>query len=261
MRTLRVFWFAFKTTLQTRFEYRVDLLLGLLGSLGWQSAGLATVWIVLHNSGGDLAGWSPAQIGLLFGLTGMVQGCSELLFNHIWWTPIYVLRGQFDRLLVYPVPQLPFFLVTSPELHSFGNLGMGLVVFTVALFKLGLSPLWLLGLPFWVLCGSLVHSSLLVLAGAAVLRVKGNAAQFFWLTNALLANSRYPLPVYPAWVQGLLLVFVPLATANFIPASALLGRLSLWQGLLIPLSAAAVFVALAWSAWEASMRRYESSGS
>jgi ABC-2 type transport system permease protein len=260
-RSVRVLWFTFKTTLQTRFEYRVDLMMGLLGSFGWQAAGLATLWVVLFQKQGDLAGWSPAQIGLIFGLTGMVQGCSELCFNHIWWTPVYVIRGQFDRLLVYPVPQLPFFLISSPELHAFGNLGVGLAIFSACLRHLGLSHGYLAALPYWVVCGSLVHSSLLVLAGSLVLRIKGNAHQFFWLTNAVLSNSRYPLPVYPGWVQGLLLLAVPIATANFIPASAVLGRIPLWQGLLFPGLAAAVMVSLAWTAWERSMQHYESSGS
>ena len=186
MRLHRVLWLAFKTTLQTRFEYRADLVLGLLGSFGWQCAGLASIWVVLHqSSSGSLAQWSPLQIGLIFGLTSMIQGCSELLFNHIWMTPVYVIRGQFDRLLCYPVPNLPFFLVTSPELHALGNLASGAVIFGTCIVKLGLSPWALLAAPFWVLCGSLVHTSLLVLSGSVVVRIKGNAHQFFWLTNAM----------------------------------------------------------------------------
>jgi len=261
MRTARVLWHAFRTTLQTRLEYRMDLLLGLLGSFGWQAAGLASLWVVLHQQPGALAGWQPLEIGLIFGLTAMVQGTSELLFNHIWWTPVYVVRGQFDRLLCYPVPQLPFFLMTSPELHALGNIVGGAALFTASLLKLGLSPWALLGLPWWALCGSLIHTSLLVLAGSVVLRVKGSAYQFFWLTNAVLQNSRYPLGVYPAWVQGVMLLAVPVATANFLPASALLGRQPLWLGILAPAAAAAAMAALAWWSWERAMQGYESSGS
>lgn len=262
MRLHRVLWLAFKTTLQTRFEYRVDLLLGLAGSLGWQLAGMASIWVVLHQSGGGhLAQWRPIEIGLIFGLTTMIQGCSELFFNHIWWTPVYVIRGQFDRLLCYPVPNLPFFLVSCPELHALGNLGCGAVIFAACVVKLGISAWALFALPFWVLCGSLVHTSLLVLSGSLVLRIKGNAQQFFWLTNAMLGNSRYPLVVYPAWVQTLLLVVVPLGVANYLPASALLGRWPLWQAFAAPLLAAAIMVSLAWWAWDKAFQGYESTGS
>jgi ABC-2 type transport system permease protein len=261
MRTLRVHWLAFKTTLQTRFEYRADLVLGLLGSFGWQFAGLSVIWVLLHSAGGELAGWKPVELGLIFGLTAMIQGTSELVANHIWWTPIYVVRGQFDRLLCYPVRPLPFFLVSCPELHALGNLGGGLLVFSYCAMQLGLSPLVWLGLPWWVACGSLIHTSVLVLSGAAVLRVKGNSYQFLWMTNALLGSSRYPLGVYPGWVQGLLLVVVPFSTANYLPASALTGRLPWWQGAGLPGLAALVCVSISWWAWDRAFLGYESTGS
>lgn len=261
MRELRVLWRAFRTTLQTRLEYRADLALGLAGSLGLQASSLGLLWVLLHASGGALGGWKPAEIGVLYGMTAMVQGTSELFFNHIWWTPTYVIRGQFDRLLVYPVRSLPFFLVTCPELHALGNLSGGLCLTLAFGRAAGLPPWGLLGLPLWVACGSLVHTSVLVLAGAVTVRVKGAYNQLFWLTNTLLQNSRYPMSVYPVAVQGLLLVCVPLAVASWVPASALSGRLPLWPALLAPPLAAAVMVALAWKAWDKAFEGYESSGS
>jgi ABC-2 type transport system permease protein len=219
------------------------------------------LWVVLHASGGTLAGWTPSQIGVLYGFTAMVQGTSELFFNHIWWTPTYVVRGQFDRLLVYPVRSLPFFLMTCPELHALGNLTGGLAL-TIAFGRsAGISAWGLLGLPLWVACGSLIHTSALVVAGAATVRVKGAYNQLFWLVNTLLQNSRYPLSVYPSAVQGLLLVCVPLAVASFIPVSGLTGRLPLWPALVAPPVAAAAAVAVAWKTWDAAFLAYESTGS
>ncbi len=261
MREPRVLWRAFKTTLQTRLEYRVDLALGLLGSLGMQAASLGLLWVVLNASGGTLAGWKPDQIGVLYGLTAMVQGASELFFNHIWMAPVYIVRGQFDRLLVYPVRALPFYLVTSPELHAFGNLGGGLAL-TLAFGHLaGFSPWALLGLPLWVACGCLVHTSLLVLAGAATVSIQGGYFQLYWLVNTLLQSSRYPLPVYPWVVQALMLTLAPLAVATFLPAGALAGRLPWTAAILGPPVAAALMVALAWWVWDKAFESYESTGS
>lgn len=261
MREPRILWKAWITTLQTRLEYRVDLALGLAGALGMQAAGLGMLWVVLSRHGGDLAGWKPVEIGVLFGLTAMIQGVSELFFNHVWWTPTYIVRGQFDRLLVYPVRALPFFLVTCPELHALGNIGGGLLLVLAFGHAAALSPWGLLGLPLWVVCGSLVHTAVLVLASTVVVRVKGSYNQLFWLTNTLLQNSRYPLSIYPAVVQGLLLVLVPFGLASFVPVSALSGRLPLALALLAPPLAAAVMVGLAWWAWDKAFQGYESTGS
>jgi len=261
MRELRVLWRAFRTTLQTRLEYRVDLVFGLLGALGMQAASLGMLWVVLHASGGTLAGWRPSQIGILYGMTAMVQGTSELFFNHIWWAPTYIVRGQFDRLLVYPVRSLPFFLVTCPELHALGNLGGGLVLTVLFGHAAGISPWAMLGLPLWIICGSLVHTSLLVMAGAVTVRIQGSYFQLYWLINTMLQNSRYPMPVYPSVVQGLMLTLVPLGVATFIPVAALSGRLPLVLAIAAPPFAALVMVTLAWTIWDKAFEGYESTGS
>jgi ABC-2 type transport system permease protein len=261
VRELRVLWRAFKTTLQTRLEYRVDLALGLTGALGMQAASLGMLWVVLHASGGTLAGWKPAEIGVLYGLTTMVLGTSELFFNHIWMAPVYIIRGQFDRLLVYPVRSLPFYLVTSPELHSLGNLGGGLALTVYFGHAAGLSPWALLGVPVWVLCGSLVHTSLLVMAGAVTVSIQGGYFQLYWLINTMMQNSRFPLPTFPAAIEGLLLTFVPLGVATFVPMSSLTGRMPMAWALLAPPLAAFVMVSLAWRIWDKAFEGYESSGS
>ena len=260
MRELRTLWIAFRTTLQTRLEYRADLALGLLGSMGMQAASLGMLWVVLHTRS-DLAGWKPAEIGVLFALTAMIQGTSELFFNHVWWTPAYVIRGTFDRLLVYPVRSLPFFLLTCPELHALGNIGGGTALLLLFGHEAGLSAWGLLLVPLWVLCGSLVHTSILVLCASAVLRMKGGQFQLFWLTNTMMQNSRFPVSIYPSAVQGLLLVLLPLGVSTYLPVSALTGRLPWGLALAGPPLAAATFTCLAFWAWERAFRGYESSGS
>ncbi len=241
MSELRSYYHAFRTTLQTRLEYRVDFVLGLLGALGLQASSLGMLWVVLYKHG-DLAGWKPAEIGVLFSLNVMVQGCSELFFNHVWWTPAYVMRGTFDRLLVYPVRSLPFFLLTCPELHALGNLGGGFVLLLLFGHAAGI-PAWSLAfVPLWVACGSLIHTAVLVLCASVVLRMRGGQFQLFWLTNTMLQNSKYPLSIYPSAIQGLLLIVVPLGAANFLSVSALTGRLPLSVALAAPPALAAVFV-------------------
>lgn len=257
LRTLR---HLFLTTLQTRLEYRVDLMLGLAGSLGMQAASLGLLWVVLQTRH-DLTGWQPNEIGCLYALTSMVLGCSELFFNGIWWAPTYVQRGQFDRLLVYPARNLPFFLLLSPELHALGNLCGGFVLLLYFGHQAAL-PLWgLAGLPLWIACGSLIHTAILVMAGSVSIRSRGGHYQLYWLTNTLLQNSRFPITIYPFLIQGLLLVLLPLGLANFVPISALTGRLPLWIALVAPPAAAAIMVSLAWWAWDKAFEGYESTGS
>jgi ABC-2 type transport system permease protein len=91
--------------------------------------------------------------------------------------------------------------------------------------------------------------------------VRGGQFQVFFLTNTLLANTRYPVSIYPVAVRLLLLVFLPLAAASYLPVSALSGRLPWIWALLGPPLAALVFGALSWSIWNWAFRSYESTGS
>ncbi len=251
---------AFNAALQTKLEYRADFVLGLTGAIGFQAASLGMLSVLLHSTE-LLGGWRGPEILLLFGLTALTQGLSELFFNHIWYVPLYVVRGQFDRLLTYPVSTLPFFLVTSPELHAFGNLIAGLTLFSVGAIKLGLPwTVWAL-LPWWAVCGCLIHTAVLTLCGALSFKIVGSYGQHYWVSNALLQASRYPLNIYPRFMQGLLLVLLPFGLINYVPASALTQRLPLALAIIAPALAAALCVSVAWTAFNHGLRYYESSGS
>src|SRR5687767_15653039 len=153
------------TALKARTEYRVDFLVGVLTALSMQLASFAFFWVIFERAP-TLGGWSPAEVLFLFGLTALVLGLAEATFNGIWWLPWYILDGQIDRVLVYPVNSLGFVLLTRPELHSLGNMSAGAVTLGVA-WSLAPPPLWTLALvPVWVVCGAAVYTAVLVLMGA-----------------------------------------------------------------------------------------------
>src|ERR1019366_1803368 len=157
-----MYWMAFNTSLQAKLEYRVHFILGVVTSCMLQLAALGMLWIVLNQTK-DLNGWTPEQLLLLFGVTAASLGTSELFFNHIWMLPYYVVMGELDRLLTYPVDSLYFLLITRPELHAFGNLVTGFTLATIALLRLH-APWydWAL-LPVFIICGSLTYTSALVI--------------------------------------------------------------------------------------------------
>ena len=64
MKNLKLYWLAFNTSLQAKFEYRVDFLLGILTSCMLQLSALAQLWIIFHQTHG-LNGWMPDQVILL----------------------------------------------------------------------------------------------------------------------------------------------------------------------------------------------------
>jgi ABC-2 type transport system permease protein len=248
------------TALKARTEYRVDFLVGVLTALSMQLASFAFFWVIFERAP-SLGGWSPADVLFLFGLTALVLGLSEATFNGIWWLPWYLLDGQFDRVLVYPVNSLGFVLLSRPELHSLGNIFAGAVTLTVA-WSLATPPLWTLALvPIWVACGAAIYTSVLVLMGALTFKLVGPWSTHLLAVHHLLNAARYPASIYPRWLGALILFVLPFGAAIYFPADFLRGQGSVWVAMLAPPVAAVVSIAVAWLCWNLGIRSYQSTGS
>jgi len=248
------------TALRARAEYRVDFLVGVLTATSMQLAAFAFFWIVTSHAPG-LGGWSSGEVLALFGLTAMVLGLSEGLLNGIWWLPWYVIDGQLDRLLVYPVKSLVFVLLSRPELHSLGNFTAGAVTFGVA-WSMMAAPTWALVLvPLWVVCGAVIYTAALVMIGSVLLKASGPWNTPMLSIHHLLNAARYPASVYPRWLNVLILFVLPFGAAIFFPVSFLRGDGSLFVALAAPPVAAAASAIAAFFVWELALRGYQSTGS
>jgi ABC-2 type transport system permease protein len=251
---------AFRAALLAKLEYRADFVVGMLTSLLLQLAALSFLLIVFRNAP-SLAGWSGPEVVFLFGMTAVTLGTSELLFNHIWLLPQYIVSGDLDRLLMYPVHSLLFFLVTRPELHAFGNLLTGVSLVVGSLLTLH-APfyVWLLA-PLWCVCGSLIYTSLLVVFGSLSFKLLGPYSHYLMVPHNLLQATRYPLAIYPSWLFYSLLVVVPFGGIHFLPASFVFGKeLGVWRLLTPPAGAALCMLEAQWF-WNWGLRHYESTGS
>lgn len=258
--TIQLYWAAFNTSLQAKFEYRLDFFLGILTSCMLQLSALFMLSVIFHQTP-SLNGWLPNQVILLFGMTACALGLSELFFNQIWFLPGYIVMGDLDRLLTYPVNSLYFLLITRPELHSFGNLATGVILTSIALVHLNASwYAWALS-PLFALCGCLIYTAVLVIFGSLSFRFVGPSVTNLSMANILLNSTRYPVSIYPKMVQLILMVLLPYGAFHYLPACLLLGKeINPWMILITPLSALFLF----WEAgrfWRWGLNQYESTGS
>lgn len=258
--SLRVYAQAYSASLQAKLEYRADFAIGVVTSMMLQAAGLSLLWIVLRAAP-SLDGWTAPQVLYLFGMTAACLGGSELFFNQIWLLPSAIVMGDLDRLLTYPVRALPFFLLTRPELHAFGNVLTGFAYVTTSLVWLG-APwyVWLAAPLFW-LCGMLVYTAVLVWFGCLSFRFLGPQLSSMMVAHNLLQATRYPLGAYPRWVRLALLVLFPFGAFHYVPGRIFFGHGAPLIGLLGAPLAAAVTMWLAQRAWNLGLASYESTGS
>jgi ABC-2 type transport system permease protein len=258
--SLNVYWAAYKFSLLQKMEYRVDFVLGVGTAMMLRLSQLAIQYAILHQAG-DLNGWNMSQVVFLSGLTALALGVSELFFNNIWMVPYYVVMGDLDRLLVYPVKTLPFLLISNPVIHSFGNILIGAFLACAALQINHIPTHQWLWIPFWALFGGLLYTACLVLAASLSFKMVGPFGHHLFFVHQLLSANQYPLSVYPAFMGILLTFILPFALVVYLPGGWIFGKFAdPWCALLGPL--AALFMGVfAWKAWGWGVRRYESTGS
>lgn len=259
MGELGIYFKAFRCMLATRFEYRTDVVLSLLGSVFYQLGPLA-LYAVIATQVPTMDGWTAPQVLFLFGLWAFALGISELLFDRVWYVGNMVNDGTFDRLLVYPVETLPFCLVTEPQIHAVGNFLCGCAMLAYAGHALAFAWwTWLL-LPFWGLCGAVIYSGLLVIFCTILIVLPGKGVDVAWLVQQSSNATRFPLSVFPGPVRFTLLYVLPLGAYHYLPGLWLFHGGSAAGGLLVPPAAALLVAAVAWFVWETALNHYESTG-
>jgi ABC-2 type transport system permease protein len=258
--SFRVYLAVYKAALLQKMEYRVDFALGVVTAMMLRLSSLAFLLVVLHQAT-TLSGWTSSQVIFLSGLTAMVLGFSELFFNNVWMVPYYIVMGDMDRLLVYPVKTLLFLLISNPVVHAFGNLLVGAALAFGALYLNHVPFDQWLWVPLWAVCGCLIYTSCLVIAASLSFKFVGPYSHNLFFVHQLLSANQYPLSIYPPWLEIAITVLLPFGAAIYLPGGWMFGKFSNpWCALVGP-AAAFVFVWIAFRAWEWGLKRYESTGS
>ncbi len=177
----------------------------------------------------------------------------------------YIVRGDFDSILIRPYPSL--FVLAS---RNFAVARLSYVVQGVAVMAISVGHLLAKGVLNWVGVGHLVLSCLwtavlfcavgIATSAAAFIIVRIEELQVF-TQNATSTATLYPIEMYPSWLRCLLLYCIPVGVGNYIPVKYLLGKGGTWLNLAAPAAAGLLSLAVAVKLWHMGEARYHSTGS
>ena len=238
----------------------------MLAASGFVVSGLDFVGIwIMFTTVDSLGGFGLAEIGFLYGATGLGLAFADLFVGRIERLGQMIRLGKLDTMMVRPIP-----LLAQVCADEFALRRIARVVQTGLIFGFG----------SWYVDWSLPKAGL-----AAVMVVSGSVIFFsvfigfaclqFWTSDASeVANAftyggntvtQYPLTVFPREVVTGLTFLVPLAFVNWYPALYILDRpdpfgFPAWLQFASPL-AAVLLGALAMLTWRTGVRHYTSTGS
>jgi ABC-2 type transport system permease protein len=262
---LRVWRRLVAARIRADWQYRTSFLLFLLSQT--LIAGLDLLVIAaIFGQVDSLAGWSGAEVALLFGLAGVGFGLADLLISQVELASWHIKQGTFDLFLLRPVPTLVHLSASEFALRRVGRVIQPMIVLGIALV---VAPIeWsaevVLLVPVTILSGVAIFGSVWVATSSLAFwtiesQEFGNAFTY----GGGLAGQ-YPIDVLATWLQRLFTFLVPIAFVAYVPASRMLGR----EPVGVPSSAAwatpavaAASVLVARSLWGLAVRHHRSTGS
>lgn len=256
MNQLRVLWTFFRIGAMNELAYRVNFITQFFQaflSLGLALGGLAIVF----NQTDTLAGWHPAELTALVGIYVLVGGLISLVIQPSMQRFMEDIRlGTLDFMILKPEDAQFLISVRQIEIWKLLDVGLGCAVLIVALVQLGTQIGLLQAAAFGValLAGAtIVYSFWLILATSAFWFVK--TENILVIFQAMYQAGRWPVTIYPPWLQGILTFLVPIAFAVTVPAQALTGRLTSQTLILAVVLAVGLFLGSRWF-WRFGIRFY-----
>src|SRR3954447_5773682 len=164
----------------TALTYEADFWIGILGVALTHGVGVIFVWTLFLRVP-QVAGWSVWEVAVLYALSIIPRGLTELLCDGQWQLRQLINRGEFDRLLVRPMSPAIQVITQFSSIHGIGSVVLGSVVLGRALSSLELT--W--GVESWLLL------ALTLLSGTVLMSALNYATncQGFWDSGA---SSSFP---------------------------------------------------------------------
>lgn len=242
--------------LMTELEYRANFWVQLLQSTLAMVTSLGRLGIIFYHTD-SLGGWQPDQLLALVGVYFVVLGLVNLVIQPSMQRLMQDVRqGTLDFVLTKPEDAQLILSVRQIEIWKVMDGLVGVIVLGVALARLRSTISMTEALAFVValLAGAaIVYSFMLVLATLSFWFVR--TENLLVIFQSMYEAGRWPVGIYPQWLQFTLTSLVPIAFAVTVPAEALTARLTT-QTLLLAVGLAIVLLALSRWFWTFGVKHY-----
>jgi ABC-2 type transport system permease protein len=252
--------------IRSQLQYRLSFALNLAGAALISFLDFAAILVIFHRVDA-LAGWSAAEVALLYGVSSLSFALTDLVIGHLDLLPTMIRQGEFDLVLVRPLGSLLQVVASDFALRRLGKALQGTVVLVVALVLLDVdwTPSRATMLVVMLVAGSAIFAGVWIVFATIA----------FWLVDSHeVANSftyggnflaQYPVNVFGAWLRRFVLFLVPIGFVAYLPSLYVLGKedpLGLPRALQFASPLVALATALvAATVWRVAVRRYRSVGS
>ncbi|MDD5897930.1 MAG: ABC-2 family transporter protein [Clostridia bacterium] len=257
---LKIYWMLKKQYLKTQMEYRLNFCLMMIAGVVIRTLFMAITYIIF-NSIPSIGGYDRNEVFLMFALFFISEGLGGIFYEGLWSIPSMAHNGELDMMLVRPVSPLVQILSNGFGLQGIGTLALGITALLLSSAQIAwFRSVLYLCLPVFILLGMVVRLSSYLLSASHVffLRV-GDRANVTYTLNSLGGYARYPVSIYPGWMQAVLFTIIPYGFIGYLPVCMMKNGSTLAGMAGIALAAGLLFW-LARTVFYQGLKRYESMG-
>ncbi len=242
---LRLVWVFLRVGVLNEIQYRVNFFVQILQTLIALATGLVVLSLVFEYAD-SLNGWSQPELLVVMGVHFLIGGVVKMfiqpnmmrLMDEIGQGTLdYTLTKPENAQLLVSVRELQFWQIVD-VLTGLVVLGWGLVSLQASMTAVNMASFLLM----LFLGITLMYSFWLMIATVTFWVIRVGNIVLIW--QSLYQAGRWPVSIYPGWLQLVLTFLVPVAFAVTIPAETFTGRSSLGlMGFAVGLTAVLFFIA------------------
>jgi ABC-2 type transport system permease protein len=256
MRFLQLFLIYLRIGLLYELQYRANFWIQ-LGKSGLNLVVALAGVAVIYGHTEDLNGWEPAELVCLLGIFVLMTGVLGVVVRPSMEKLIEDVRdGNLDFTLTKPEEAQVLVSISQVRVWQMIDVFLGPAVSIAALTWLGrgvsLPQAAIFALTL-VAGTAILYSFWLILATISFWFIR--IENIFMIFHSLYDAARWPVTIYPGWLQAALTFLVPVTFAVTVPAEALVGRLRP-EYLALTIGLALVLLVVSRLFWRVGVRHY-----
>jgi ABC-2 type transport system permease protein len=232
-----------------------------LASLLLQGVGYIFLWVVFRQLP-VVAGWTLPEVVIVYAMIYVTEGCVAFFCEGFWGLSWIRHRGDFDAILLRPVPAIIQVAVSTVGLNWIFGILLGLVMISRSIDQLAIdwTPARIVGALVLFVSAALLRASTVIISASIGLWIESPFNPFLMTVHSFSNFARFPLTIYGRWLNLTLTFLVPFGFVSYYPVCWLLGKAPFaWAGLLTP-AVALLFFATGVFLFHRGLRQYEGSG-
>jgi ABC-2 type transport system permease protein len=259
-------WALVRASIRGEMQYRANFLIEVAFGLVYQTLGFVFVWVVLGQFE-SLGGWSLNEVTLLYGIQLSGHALWALAFTRMLAIDEMVRQGDFDQMLLRPLPTMLQFMFGGFRIATLGDVAGAAVLLSVGLANTNIdwSPAKVIFLVLAIVASGMVKGAFQLGPASITFRFLDSNMVRYFFDRTMRQFGTFPLDIFERQLRWFLTFVIPAAFLAWIPASVLLDRTGElpfpgWVAWCTPLAGPGL-LALAYRIFTNELRHYQSSGS